>query len=50
MKTYILQFHKISSTTIVNLKENDKEMLQIVKENEEEVYKMYDETVEQEKD
>ena len=31
-------------------REGDKEMLQIVKENEEEVYKMYDVAVEQEKD
>ena len=31
-------------------KENDKEMLKIIKENEEEVYKMYDEAVQQEKD
>jgi ribonucleoside-diphosphate reductase beta chain len=31
-------------------KEGDKEMLKIIKENEEEVYKMYDEAVQQEKD
>lgn len=31
-------------------KEGDKEMLKIMKENEEEVYKMYDEAVQQEKD
>ena len=31
-------------------KENDKEMLKIMKENEDEVYKMYDEAVQQEKD
>ena len=31
-------------------KENDKEMLKIIKENEKEVYKMYDEAVQQEKD
>ena len=31
-------------------KENDREMLKIIKENEEEVYKMYDEAVQQEKD
>ena len=31
-------------------KENDKEMLKIIKENEEEVYKMYDDAVQQEKD
>ena len=30
-------------------KENDKEMLKIIKENEEEVYKMYDDAVQQEK-
>jgi len=31
-------------------KENDREMLKIIKENEEEVYKMYDDAVQQEKD
>jgi ribonucleoside-diphosphate reductase beta chain len=31
-------------------KEGDKEMLKIIKENEQEVYKMYDEAVQQEKD
>ena len=31
-------------------KEGDKEMLKIIKENEEEVYRMYDEAVQQEKD
>ena len=31
-------------------KENDKEMLKVIKENEKEVYKMYDEAVQQEKD
>ena len=31
-------------------KENDKEMLKVIKENEEEVYKMYDDAVQQEKD
>ena len=31
-------------------KENDKEMLKIIKENEKEVYKMYDDAVQQEKD
>jgi len=31
-------------------KENDKEMLKIIRENEDEVYKMYDEAVQQEKD
>ena len=31
-------------------KENDKEMLKVIKENEEEVYKMYDDVVQQEKD
>ena len=31
-------------------KENDKEMLKVIKENEKEVYKMYDDAVQQEKD
>jgi ribonucleoside-diphosphate reductase beta chain len=45
--------HLATSQNIINNyrnKENDKEMLKIIKENEEEVYKMYDEAVQQEKD
>jgi len=45
--------HLAVSQNIINNyrnKENDKEMLKIMKENEEEVYKMYDEAVQQEKD
>ena len=45
--------HLAMSQTIINnyrKKENDKEMLRVIKENEKEVYKMYDDAVKEEKD